>query len=111
MARIKNSMTDNVYGGGKEQILTTDDGRSYVIKNSATRNVHGGGYEKEIKECGSSDYIGACNPILMTIIVSLIILLLINFNWNNPIIYRICMIGIIVSVIIDVLLGFFSLGD
>lgn len=56
MARIRNSSSNNVFGGGKEQILTTDDGKSYTIKNSSVNNAYGDGKEKIIVENGSSDH-------------------------------------------------------
>ena len=40
--------------GGKQQIFTADDGKSYTIKNSSVNNVHGTGEEKIIVENGSS---------------------------------------------------------
>lgn len=54
MARIRNSSLDNFYGEGKQQIITTDDGRSYTIKNSSVNNAYGDGKEKIIVENGSS---------------------------------------------------------
>jgi len=56
MARIRNSSSNNAFGSGKEQILTTDDGKSYTIKNSSRDNAFGGGKEKIIVENGSSDH-------------------------------------------------------
>ncbi len=54
MARIRNSSRDNAFGGGKEQIFTTNDGKSYTIKNSSRDNAFGDGKEKVIVENGSS---------------------------------------------------------
>ena len=54
MSRIKNSSSNNAFGGGKEQILTTDDGKSYTIRNSSLDNFYGDGKQKTITERGSS---------------------------------------------------------
>ena len=54
MARIRNSSTKNAHGDGYEQILTTDDGKSYRIKNSSSNYVYGSGKEKVIVENKSS---------------------------------------------------------
>lgn len=54
MAKIRNSSQNNVYGDGKEQIFTDDNGKEYTIKNSSLDNVYGTGKEKRVVESGSS---------------------------------------------------------
>lgn len=54
MGKIRNSSVDNVYGGGKQQIFTDDNGKEYVIKNSSIDNVYGNGKQKIVEEKGSS---------------------------------------------------------
>ena len=54
MAKIRNSSLNNVYGSGKQQIFTDDNGKEYVIKNSSVDNFYGSGKQKIIKEKGSS---------------------------------------------------------
>ena len=54
MGRLKNTSTDNIHGGGKEQIYISDSGKTYRIRNSSADNVYGGGKEKIITEVGSS---------------------------------------------------------
>ena len=54
MANIRNSSQNNAYGGGKEQIFTSDNGKEYIIKNSSLDNAYGDGKEKRIVENGSS---------------------------------------------------------
>lgn len=53
MTRMRNSSSNNAFGSGKEQILTTDNGKSYTIKNSSRDNAFGDGKEKVIVENGS----------------------------------------------------------
>lgn len=55
MGKIRNSSLDNVYGGGKQQIFTDDNGKEYVIKNSSLDNVYGGGKQKIVEERDSSN--------------------------------------------------------
>ena len=55
MAKIRNSSLNNVYGKGKQQIFTDNNGKEYVIKNSSVDNVYGSGKQKIIEEKGSSD--------------------------------------------------------
>lgn len=55
MGKIRNSSLNNVYGGGKQQIYTDDNGKEYIIKNSSLDNVYGNGKQKIVKEKGSSD--------------------------------------------------------
>ena len=57
MAKIRNSSVDNVYGGGKQQIFTDDNGKEYIIKNSSLDNVYGSGKQKIVTEnkSGSGD--------------------------------------------------------
>ena len=54
MARIRNSSVNNVFGEGKEQIFTDDNGKEYTIRNSSLDNVFGEGKEKIVTERGSS---------------------------------------------------------
>ena len=56
MARIRNSSKKNFYGDGYEQILTTDDGKSYTIKNSSQNNFYGTGKEKIVVENTGNDF-------------------------------------------------------
>ena len=51
MGRLKNTSTDNIYGGGKEQLYISDSGKTYRIRNSSTDNIYGGGKEKIINMC------------------------------------------------------------
>jgi hypothetical protein len=55
MGKLRNTSTNNTFGGGKEQIYTSDSGKTYRIRNTSTENVYGGGKEKIItEECGSA---------------------------------------------------------
>lgn len=71
MAKIRNSSLNNVYDEGKEQILTTDDGKSYTIKNSSINNVYGDGKEKIIVENGSSGGLEDIIPWWVTVIITI----------------------------------------
>ena len=51
--RIRNSSLDNLYGDGKEKIITLDNGEEYVIRNSATPNLYGDGHEQIIEKRGT----------------------------------------------------------
>jgi len=53
MARIKNSIVPNLFGGGQEQIISMDDGSEYRIKNSIVPNVWGTGNEQIIEQTQS----------------------------------------------------------
>lgn len=53
MARIRNSSQDNLYGEGKEKIITLDNGEEYVIRNSAMPNLYGDGREQIIEKRGT----------------------------------------------------------
>lgn len=48
MARIKSTMTKNVYGDGYEKEITLDNGEQYIVRNSMRKNIYGDGYEQEI---------------------------------------------------------------
>ena len=79
MARIRNSSLDNVYGEGKEQIFTDDNGKEYIIKNSSLNNVYGTGKEKRVVESNSNN-----NSLLVELLSNIIpnwlqILLFIGF--------------------------------
>ena len=50
MATLKDTPFDNIYGEGKQQEFTTDDGKKYIIRNSPFKNLYGEGYQKEIVE-------------------------------------------------------------
>ncbi len=79
MAKIRNSSTDNWYGGGKQQIFTDDDGKEYVIKNSSLDNFYGDGKQKIVSETGAD-----CNiPVWLAatlVIIAVIIQLIIKYN-------------------------------
>lgn len=56
MARIKSTMTKNVYGDGYEKEITLDNGEQYIVRNSMRKNIYGDGYEQEIvKKDSTSD--------------------------------------------------------
>lgn len=79
MAKIRNSSKDNVYGTGKEQIFTDNNGKEYIIKNSSLDNVYGTGKEKIVTENGSNN-----NSLLVELLLSIMpdwlqILLFIGF--------------------------------
>ena len=50
MGKLKNTSTNNAFGEGKEQIYTSDSGKTYRIRNSSLDNVYGTGKEKIITE-------------------------------------------------------------
>lgn len=54
MGKLRNTSTNNAFGGGKEQIYTSDSGKTYRIRNASTNNVYGDGKEKIITEESSS---------------------------------------------------------
>ena len=111
MAKIRNSGMKNLYGDGNVKIFTDNNGKEYTISNTGMKNLHGYGYVQKVKERGSSDYFGACNPILMIIAFIAPILIFINYlKWDNDVISNICWIAFIGSIIIDGILGFFTLG-
>lgn len=112
MANIRNSGMKNLHGDGNVKIFTDNSGKEYTISNTGMKNLHGDGYVQKVKERGSSsDYIGACNPILMTIICVFAILYLINtLKWDNPLIDTITYIVVPVAALIDVILGLFTIG-
>ena len=56
MATIRNSLIDNVFGNGKEKIVTLDNGDKYIIKNTCVKNVFGDGYEQKIEKINNSSY-------------------------------------------------------
>lgn len=53
MGKLRNSSTNNAFGEGKEQIYTSDSGKTYRIKNSSVNNAYGEGKEKIIEETGN----------------------------------------------------------
>ena len=48
--KIKNSPYKNLFGGGNQKEITTDDGKTYIIKNSPYKNLHGEGHQQIIEE-------------------------------------------------------------
>lgn len=111
MAKIRNSGMKNLHGDGNVKIFTDNNGKEYTISNTGMKNLHGDGYVQKVKERGSSDYIGACNPILWTIICIFGILYLINtLKWDNSLIDTITYIVVPVAALIDVILGLFTIG-
>ncbi len=65
MARIKSTMTKNVYGDGYEKEITLDNGETYIIRNSVKKNIYGDGYEQEIVKKESTS--NANQPIFTTL--------------------------------------------
>ena len=75
MATIRNSLIDNVFGDGKEKIVTLDNGDKYVIKNTCVKNVFGDGYEQKIEKINTSSY-SSNEPTTLFSILAIILLVL-----------------------------------
>ena len=111
MAKIRNSVMKNLHGDGNVKIFTDNNGKEYTISNTGMKNLHGDDYVQNVKERGSSDYIGAGNPTLLTIIFIFMILMIVNtLKWGNPLIDTIGWVVIPVAALIDVILGLFTIG-
>ena len=107
MAKIRNSSTDNWYGGGKQQIFTDDDGNEYTIRNSSMDNWYGDGKQKIVTKRGEKRYIPYAGTFLIWIsIISFVIagVSLIFMSHINPIFL---IIGF-AAMFIDVIIGFFK---
>lgn len=109
MAKIRNSSMKNLHGDGNVKIFTDNSGKEYTISNTGMKNLHGDGYEQKVEERGSTQYFGAGNSIMMTILfISFFILVLNLFIWEKDILYQIGFIGMAGSIVIDTLIGFFT---
>lgn len=73
MAKLKNSIFNNQFGNGKEQIFTTDKGESYTIKNSPLHNQFGDGYEKKISKGNNHDVPFEYIPMFLLIVLPFIL--------------------------------------
>lgn len=76
------------------------------------KNLHGDGYVQKVEERGSTGgWPMGENPVLMIIAFIAPILYIINtLKWGNDTVSHICMIAFIGSIILDGIIGFFTLG-
>ena len=107
MAKIRNSSMDNWYGNGKQQIFTDDNGDEYTIRNSSMDNWYGDGKQQIVTKRGKNVQLPSANSIFLWISIIAFMIAggsLIFTLHINPIILIIAF----VSMIIDVILGFFK---
>lgn len=101
MAKIRNSMVSNVFGEGKEKILTLDNGDEYIIRNSPVSNVFGDGKELEIEKRVGNESASYSWPLFVFPLAALIFLigLLGIFTTGGKILMAVGIISFLVSII------------
>lgn len=99
MAKIRNTYTPNVWGGGNEKEITLDNGDIYRIRNTYIPNVWGEGNEQEIVKVSSSNshYIPHSNRWTIKDTIGSIVVILFLLGAAIPIAWFI--ISFIISII------------